>query len=299
MDSNRDQSQASGQRSLDRLQRWMQEVITHPEGIAAGIASGLAQSEITTSQATIEDVIGRSKSLGSVERLAVYGNAYFARLGECLGDEFLALKHALGEESFAGFAYGYLQQYPSQSYTLADLSRSFPDYLRETRPADVPSPSWPDFLIDLATYERSCAEIFDGPGVERQSLLDGAELAAVPPKDIPRVVLHPAPCLGLLELRFPVHEYVTAVRRDLQPEQPEPEVTHLVMTRRDFIVRRGAVSYPEFLLLKSLIDGEPLGLAIESAVEATEASIDDFAGQLAGWFRHWSAAGWFVSFELA
>jgi len=299
MESTHDQSDASGQRSLDRLQRWMQEVITHPEGIAAGIASGSAQNEIAASSATIEDVIGRSNSLGSVERLAVYGNAYFARLVECLGDEFPALKHALGEETFAGFAFGYLQQHPSQSYTLGDLSQRFPDYLRETRPSDVPAPGWPDFLIDLATYERSCGEIFDGPGVEGQTLLDSADLAAVQPEDIPRVVLHPAPCLRLLELRFPAHEYVTAVRRDQEPVQPEPQVTYLVMTRRDFIVRRGAVSHPEFLLLKSIIDGEPLGGAIESAVEATDAGIDSFAGQLSGWFRHWSAAGWFVSFELA
>lgn len=287
------------ERELDRLQRWMQEVITHPDGIAAGIASEPAQREVQTSAATIEEIIGPSNSLGSIERLAVYGDAYHARLVECLGDEFPALKHALGDDTFGGFAMGYLQQHPSQSYTLGELGRRFPDYLQDTRPTDVPSPSWPDFLIDLATYERECADVFDGPGVEGQPLLDPDGLATITPDEIPRVVLHPAPCLRLLEVRFPVHEYVTAVRQNQQPRHPQPNVTHLVITRRDFVVRRGAVSRAEYLLLQSLIAGQPLGEAIESAVEATEADVEHFASELAGWFRHWSAAGWFVSFELA
>lgn len=284
---------------LDRLQRWMQSVITNPEGIGAGIASETAQEEVATSPADIESVIGSSRSLSSVDRLAVYGNAYFARLVECLGDTFPAVKHALGEETFNGFAVAYLQAHPSQSYTLDDLGRQFPGWLRQTRPADIPSPGWPDFLIDLATYEALCTDIFDGPGVEGQSLLEGNALGAVAPDDIPRVVLHPAPCLRLLELEFPAHEYVTAVRRGHAPEQPAPAVTLLVLTRRDFVVRRGPVSRPEFVLLESLIAGQPLGGSIEAAVEATAVDIDQFATQLSGWFQHWASAGWFVGFELA
>ena len=99
---------------LDRLQRWMQSVITNPEGIGAGIASDTAQAEIAASPADIQFVIGRLESLSSVDRLAVYGNAYFARLVECLGDTFPAVKHTLGEDTFAGFAVAYLQQHPSQ-----------------------------------------------------------------------------------------------------------------------------------------------------------------------------------------
>ena len=284
--------------SLERLQKWMQSVITNPDGIAAGIESSSARQEIATSAADIESVIGRSESLDSIDRLAVYGNAYFARLVECLGDTFPAVQHALGEETFAGFAVAYLQQNPSQSYTLDDLGRRFPAWLRETRPDDVPSPGWPDFLIDLATYEMTCHDIFDGPGVEGQPLLDGHSLTAIVPENIPRVVLRPAPCLQLLALQYPVHEYVTAVRREQSPSQPSPGETLLVLTRRDFVVRRGAISRAEFALLESLIAGSPLGEAVEAAVETTSAEIDQLAAQLSGWFQHWASAGWFVGFEL-
>ena len=79
-------------------------------------------------------IVTRSQSLTSTERLQIYANAYFARLFECLHEEFPALLHALGEETFDAFAFGYLQQYPSRSYTLAELGRNFAAYLAEVRP---------------------------------------------------------------------------------------------------------------------------------------------------------------------
>ena len=42
-------------------------------------------------------------------------------------EEFPVLKHALGEEVFDAFAVGYLQQYPSRSYTLFQLAANFPN----------------------------------------------------------------------------------------------------------------------------------------------------------------------------
>ena len=104
----------------------------------------------------------------------------FARLLECLREEFPVLKHALTEEVFDTFAVGYLQHYPSRSYTLFDLGKNFPQYLADTSPSDDmedgPLASWPDFLIDLATLEWTFNEVFDGPGAEGAPLLDGEAL---------------------------------------------------------------------------------------------------------------------------
>ena len=69
----------SEQRSLEKLQRWVQEVITHPDGVSAGVESSAAREQIEISAEQIEDVVEPSSRLSSVERLAVYGNAYFAQ----------------------------------------------------------------------------------------------------------------------------------------------------------------------------------------------------------------------------
>tara|TARA_R110002072_G_scaffold173600_2_gene328304 strand:+ start:83243 stop:84124 length:882 start_codon:yes stop_codon:yes gene_type:complete len=289
----------SEQRSLDKLQRWVQEVITHPDGISAGIESSAAREQIEIGAAQIEDVVERSSRLGSAERLAVYGNAYFARLIECLGEEFPATRYALGEETFDSFALGYIQHSPSSSYSLGFLGERFAQYLIDTRPTDVPKPGWPDFLIDLATLERTYAEVFDGPGPENLESLQPEDLQSVPPERVCETRFVPVPSLRLMEASFPVHEYVTAVRRGKSPEIPLPEETLLVITRRDYVVRRGTVSRAEYLLLRAILDGNTLGEAIEvAAEEMPEGNDDDFATSLAKWFQHWSSAGWFLRAEF-
>ena len=289
----------TGQRSLTNLQRWVQEVITNPDGISAGVESESARQEIDITGSQIEQVVEPSSRLGSAERLAVYGNAYFARLVECLGEEFPATCFALGEDTFQTFAFGYIKNRPSTSYSLGFLGERFPQYLIDTRPTDVPQPGWPDFLIDLATLERTYAEVFDGPGPEHLDTLQPEDLQAIPPELVSEIRFVPVPSLRLMEARFPVHEYVTAVRRDRSPEIPLPAETLLVITRRDFVVRRGTVSRAEFQLLRAILDGNTLGAAIElAAQELPDGTDDEFAASLSKWFQHWAAAGWFLRVEL-
>src|SRR5882672_8560339 len=119
---------------LPQIQRWMQAAIMHPVGIVEGIASAAARGHIDIGPEEAETVVTRSGSQTALERLAIYGYAYFARLLECVGEEFPVLKHALGEEVFNAFAVGYLQQHPSRSYSLFHLCANFPRYLTETRP---------------------------------------------------------------------------------------------------------------------------------------------------------------------
>ena len=286
-------------RSLDELQRWMQSVITHPGGVVAGIQSAAAQSVIPVareSDSGVETVIPRSRSWGSVERLSVYGNAYFSRLLECLGDEFSSVKHAVGDETFKLFGLDYLQRCPSASYTLGELGRRFPDHLRATRPADVPVPGWPDFLIDLATVERTYSEVFDGPGPETLELLRPEALLRVPPDRMGDVVLLPVPSLRLLELSYPAHEFVSALRQERPAVVPDAVPTFLVVTRRDYVVRRLSVSRSEFVLLKAIITGKSLADAIGAAVGEFDGDFTTLAAALPQWFESWAAAGWFVGF---
>src|SRR5580765_7575114 len=152
---------------LSTLQRWFQSVVTHADGVEAGVASEEANRLIKLSPSQLEKVITRSRALTAAERLAIYANAYHSRLMECLGEVFPMLKRTLGEDGFDALAFGYLQEYPSKSYTLNELGRHFAGYLEQTQPVqeqtgtnlDEPLASyaeqplnagWADFLIDLA-----------------------------------------------------------------------------------------------------------------------------------------------------
>jgi hypothetical protein len=281
---------------LSAVQRWMQAVIMHPEGVDAGLASDSARASLNVDPADVEQMIARSEAQTSVERLSIYANAYYARLLECLGEEFPVLKRTLGEEVFDGFAFDYLQKYPSQSYTLCKLAENFARYLAETRPreanGDLPA-DWPEFLIDLATLEWTFSQVFDGPGVEGQTLLTSEQLQAIDAERWPAARLEVVPCLKLLALRFPVNAYYTAMRRDQNPELPGPALSWVAVTRREFVVRRHDLGQRQYELLSALAAGESVGAAIERAAATPGGDIEHFVVELGDWFRDWAASDFF------
>jgi hypothetical protein len=294
----------AGQRpSLDRIQRWMQAVITHPEGVAPGVASDEARRHLAVPPDEVEQVVTRSRALTAEERLAIYHRAYHARLLECLREEFPVLVRALSEEVFDAFAVGYLQKYPSRSYTLNQLGANFPRYLAEIRPepgeGEGPDEGWPDFLIDLAALEFTFNEVFDGPGVEGEPLLEAAQLLAVPLERWPDARLVPVPCLRLLALRYPVHSYYAALRRKEEAVPPGPADTFLAVTRRDYVVRHHELAPPAYEALRALADGQTVAEAVAGAAAAAGPDLDRLAGQLRDWFQAWAAAGFFRAVRSA
>lgn len=292
--------------NLERIQRWMQEVITHPRGIEQGIASPAARGEIDVTPAEIEEVITRSRNLTSQQRLAVYGNAYYARLLDCMRGFLPVLAQTLGEELFDQFSFDYLQAYPSHSYTLGRLADNFVRYLEESQPtqfvagqADIATtepnqPGWAELLVDLARLELAIDEVFDAPGIEGGGLTP-EQLATIDPEAWPACRLRPAPCLRLLELRFPLNEYYTAVRRQGElPPLPAPAASYVALSRLDYIVHRHTISRAQYELLQRLVADTPVGEAI-AAVAEHDPDWETLAAQLNQWFQRWTSAGFFAA----
>ncbi|MGQ0632990.1 MAG: HvfC/BufC N-terminal domain-containing protein [Planctomycetaceae bacterium] len=302
--------------ALEDVQRWMQAAITHPAGVARGIES--AEAEIDGVPSRVEQVVTPSRAMTALERLEIYHRAYFARLQECLRDEYSVLAAALGAELFDTFTLGYLHECPSTSYTLGRLGARFPEYLAATRPAltDAQSGSadWPEFLIDLARLERAINEVFDGPGAEGRPLLSPDRLREIPVERRPDVRLACVPCLRLMEFGFPVNDSFSAIRRGEAFEFPEREPSFVALTRREYRVWRYPLVARQYDLLSALYEGKTIGAAIarlahgqsQGAVGCAERSEshrdqlvpsqpqnDEFAVELNRWFFDWEAAGFF------
>lgn len=316
---------------LDVVQQWFQAVVTHPAGVAAGAASPTAQRLVRLDRGALEQLVRRSRRLTAEQRLEIYANAYYARLLECLRDTFPVLAQVLGAEVFDSFAFDYLQRYPSRSYTLYRLAESFPRFLDETRPDQPPAagaagaadPGWPDFLIDLATFELAIAEVFDGPGAEGEPLLAPADLLARQAGgDFAAARIAPVPCLRLLRFRYPVNAFYSSAmamrsRRPVEspelldaraaPEPasadgagtaadlpiPDPGEEHVALSRTDYVVRRYPLTPFEAAVLAALLAGAAVGDAIAGAAAASELPDDELAAQLDTAFRRWTAAGFF------
>ncbi len=268
----------------------------HPDGVVPGVLGPDARQHMELAPSELERVVTRSRSLTAAERVAIYGRAYHARLTECLETEFSVLRQALGDDLFRMFARAYLSNCPSQSYTLANLGRSFPDYLRDTRPAESgeeKEEAWPDFIIDLARYERAFSEVYDGPGVEGGPMLSAQGLRALLAERDRHVRLAPAVSLRMLTFRYPVHDYFHAARRAQEPELPAPAETFLAMNRRDYVVTTIELSVTQHALLSGLLEGQTVGQSLQRA----GASSPEQRQQLIACIETWSTQGFFRSGE--
>jgi hypothetical protein len=150
----------------------------------------------------------------------------------------------------------------------------------------------------LARLEWAIYQVFDGPGVEGQSLLQADELLAIPAEKWPEAKLVPVVCLTLLSAQFPVNEYFTDIRNigeDGAVPMPAALNSWVALTRRDFVVRRYSLSRVEFELLKGLKEGHTVGAAIAAIAPLAEGDVDDLAANLQLWFRNWTVEGFFKS----
>lgn len=279
---------------LDRLQRWFQAVIMHPDGVVPGVLGPDAQHHIALAPGELERVVTRSRALSAAERVAIYGRAYHARLSECLEAEFRILRQALGDDLFRMFARAYLSNCPSQSYTLANLGKGFPGYLQETRPAEsaeAKDEAWPDFIIDLARFERAFSEVYDGPGGEGGPMLSAQGLRTLMTDHDLHVRLAPAASLRLLTLHYPVHDYFDAARRGREPELPAPAETFLAMNRRDYVVTTIELSAAQHALLSGLLEGQTVGQSLQRAGAASP----DQRAQMIVCLETWAKQGFFAS----
>lgn len=277
------------------IQRWFQSVISHPAGVVAGAGGAAA----------IDEHLTNSGALDAASRLSVYADAYFARLIECMGEVFPMMKKFLGEETFDAFAFAYLQEIPSKSYTLHHLGRHFPAWLEKSRPRSVADdiapasdgPDWPELMVDLARMEWAVYETFDGPGIEGQPTLRLEDLQTLTSEAIDEVRLIPAPSLHLVTSRFPVNDFYTALRRagageDTVPPDACPAWTAL--HRRNFIVQRYGLSAPAHAMLVSILQGDTLGEAIDAAAALWPDSDESLGTALQSWFHLWAEEEFFT-----
>jgi hypothetical protein len=263
--------------TLRDLQAWMQQAVSRPHGPVDAV----------------DERIQPSARQSAAERLEIYHSAYFARLIEVMQSMFPGLRFALEDEAFDELAVAYLQQHPPRSYTLNVLADRFVDFLVRTRPprtSDVPD--WADFVINLARLEAAIDEVFDGPGIEGEPLLDPQALTQLDAAAAGELQLKLAPCVRLLALAFPLLDWYTALRRDEKPALPAPEPSWLALHRRDYVVRRIPLERAEFVLLSALGEGQPLGAAIAAAAAVISPDeLSALSAKLGDWFRDWAAAG--------
>jgi len=269
--------------SLEELQRWLQAVIMHPGGVQEG-----SRSQGSPLGEQLENVVPATSKQTSAERLDVYASAYYLRLVDCLREFFPCLRYATGDEIFNEFALAYLQRHPPKNYSLHHLADQFADFLTETKSAA----GWEDFFVDLARLEHAIEIIFDAEGPEEDALREPADAVALTPQSSLSFV----PGFQLLVFRYPVSSYYTAWKRGDEPPLPAPAEQFVALFRREYIVRRHALTKVQHALLALLLRGKPVEEALARVAPQALAEGQTgkgLAGELHDWFENWTRGGFF------
>ena len=274
--------------SLSELQRWMMDVVTHPEGASAGIDAASKSGTSGLKGQKAHSIVRRSKNLTSLERIGIYQEMYFLRLIEILEGDFSAVRHAIGEDDFPEVAKAYVVAYPSKHYDLCNLGAKFSIFLRAAKTLKHRA-----FLADLAKLERAIEEVFDEKQVKPLTI---DELLGVPKEQWINMRLATVPALRLISSRYPINAYFEAVRADEHPLIPAARATWLAVYRKkNFQVWRMELDRPQFAMLTALARGKTVGQAVEACLEVPEAQSLDLAASVKSWFDEWAASGFFAS----
>jgi hypothetical protein len=289
--------------NLEELQRAVFDVIRQPltasEGMREHTGDGRPVKEI------VDGIIKPNDRLTSFERLEIYNRVYWFRILSALAEDFPGLRAVIGQKRFDRLLIAYLTDRPSVSFTLRNLGSRLEAWLRE-HPDFTPKNE--RLALDMVRLEWADIEAYDAAELPRLSEENVRNQGADPR-------FHLQPYLKLLDLAYPVDDFLLSVRReeDQEPDSdivsnvvlmhtpqaekkslplPRPRKTYLAVHRQDDIVYFKRLEAEGFALLRALQEGKSLSQAIEAAVPWSKQP-ERIAEKLHDWFANWSSLGWF------
>ena len=289
---------------LAALQRAMWTLISRPLTPASRMPRRWRDGRPTAELAA--QIAKPNDRLTSFERLEIYSRMYWFRVLDSLYEDCPGLRAALGQRRFMKLIEAYLVKYPSRSFTLRNLPSRLARFIRE-------EPAWtrPHTALchDLARFEWARIEVFDSaalPVFTVDDLLDA---------DPERLKLNLQPYLQLLQLDYPVDEFILAVKQRDELSRGEASNTTLAHVARNTSGR--AVTRPQpartqvavhringtiyfkrldpaaYRILRAMQAGKTLAQALGAGIPPAKKSREDWAAKIQAWFRTWMELGWF------
>ena len=271
---------------LDRLQRWMLEVITQPGSVHDALRSEPAERELAAQR--LDGVILPSQTLTAEERVGVYHDMYLARMTEALEFDYPGVARHLGHHRFHHLVESYVAAFPSRSYTLNRLGDHLPEHIAslDTLPRRA-------VLADLARLELAITLVFDAMP---SNVLSAAEIVKVPAEAWPAARFQPVEAMRTLRLEYPVDEYLHSIKNGTDAPSMRKRPRWLLVFRTDYSVRQVSLPRREWTMLDAICRGLPLADAVDE-LGGLRPRLSET--ELFAWFRDWTRMGLFSAILLA
>lgn len=282
----------AGTAPLDRLQRWMLRVVTHRDGLEAGLEASRTEGLWPEGASVLSDIVPGNDRLTPEEQLHIYAYAYLARLQETLAAEVPAAEHLLCAERFAELAGDYLHDHPSSSTSLDHLGRHLAPWLEARAGAD--DEPWLSAAADVVRVEQGMDRAFDHPATPA---VDGTALSNLPPSAWATARLRFVAGLDVLALAHDVGPAMDAAKAGRPAELPARRTSHMAVYCRDHRRYRLTVAPLAAALLQPLLEGATLGDALQDLALRPDVDLPELLGQVGPWFQQWAGAGWIAAVE--
>ncbi len=289
-------------RNLYQLQSLMAAAIMRPL-INDGMQDQWSDSINTGEYAA--QFIKPNKRLTSFERLEIYNKQYWYRLLESLQDDFPGLNAILGHKRFEKLAVAYLSQYPSRSYTLNDLGKNLPDFIKQEESICLPDA---ELAYDMACFEWAEIKASDS---QVKSILKVEDLQKIKSAEI---ILQTQPYLSVLELRYEVDNFLLALNKEhtksvesnavssrtvkfSQSSSVKKRRNYVAIHRLNNIVYYKRLDRDQYLLLNSLMKRKTLAQACNELISRNNKmeAQEKLALKINKSFTTWMELGWFVN----
>src|SRR5579864_1168253 len=141
---------------LEQLQRAVLRVIQQPLTAAEGMRKRTLDGKPV--KQIVESIIKPNDRLTSFERLEIYNRVYWFRILSSLAEDYPGLRAVIGQRNFDRLLSAYLQECPSESFTLRNLGSRMESWLR-ANPKFAPRRH--RLALDMVRLEWADIEVYD------------------------------------------------------------------------------------------------------------------------------------------
>jgi hypothetical protein len=248
------------------------------------------QRQVLTPDTDFADHIVGTARVDAATRVGVYTEAYRLRLIEALETDYPTLKRVLGDADFDALARAYIDQFPSEHYSIRYFGRHLPHLLRARPPYRDNT-----LLTELAAFEWAMTDAFDAPDVTPVGVED---LAQVAPCDWPGLTFTLHPSAQRLDLTWNVAALWHAQEADqpLPPPEAAPYPLGWVVWRQGLQIYFRSLSVDQAWALDALRQGQSFAELCEGLCGWIDAQ--HVAAHAAGLLRQWLGDGLIAAIRL-
>lgn len=224
-------------------------------------------------------------TLNATMGLAIYHNAYRARLLETLRGDYSAVHGWLGDDEFDNLMLAYLRNHPPQHYSLRWLGAGLPNFIEQHLLTEQSAP-----LSELARLEWAFTLAFDAPDAQPTRL---EQIASTSPEQWPSLTFSAHPSLQCLPCRYNSVSLWRALKAgDAFPGSQWLDAEELCLVwRQDLVCRFRALAADEATTLRLLLDGATFAeLCASLAEQGQQAPLI-----AASWLKQWLQDGLLIA----